>query len=366
MENTVFSGDQSESKKALKSIHDEEVTHQQIRPFSMPIHGKKYEIFQPLYDMDVTKKNPQLFLPPKEFLGTFEERISWAGSMVQINDEEFKDLSPKEHAALMYIDMIKTFVSGRVFRNAELSVVPRLGPNMLPTIRFNEAKRDGGRDWTFAGDTMTGQKRLDNVHALLKDVIENKVIGDYIETGVWRGGSSVLAKAVLEVLDPNSNRVSYVCDSFMGLPPGEKKLSKKDAGWDNTPYLEVASDIVANNFIKYGLLDSNVIFAKGFFNETMPPLAEKIKSLSIMRLDGDMYESTVDVLYHLYDKLSIGGYVIMDDWFGFPSKTACEDFFAVHGIEPEIIPIDDISAYWKKAEDVQVQYWRYEQSSFTS
>ena len=82
---------------------------------------------------------------------------------------------------------------------------------------------------------------------------------------------------------------------------------------------------------------------------------------------GDIYESTVDVLYHLYDKLSIGGYVIMDDWFDyFPSKTACEDFFAVHGIKPEIIPIDKFAAYWKKTEDVQVQYWRYEQSNFTS
>src|SRR5210317_2091678 len=132
---------------------------------------------------------------------------------------------------------------------------------------------------------MTGQKRLDNIQSLLKDVFDHNIAGDYIETGVWRGGSSVLAKAVLDVLEPNSQRISYVCDSFMGLPPGEKKLSNKDAGWDNTPYLEVASDIVANNFIKYGLLDSNVVFAKGFFNETMPPLSEKIKSLSIMRLD---------------------------------------------------------------------------------
>ena len=57
----------------------------------------------------------------------------------------------------------------------------------------------------------------------------------------------------------------------------------------------------------------------------------------------------------------------MDDWFDyFPSKTACEDFFAVHGIKPEIIPIDKLAAYWKKTEDVQVQYWRYEQSNFTS
>ena len=231
------------------------------------------------------KKNAQLFLPPKEFVGTFEERISWARSMVQINDEELKGLSPAEHAALMYIDMMKTFVSGRVFRQAELSVQPKLGPNLQVAGRFDEDVREGGKDWTFAGDTMTGQKRLDNVHALLKDVIENDVLGDYIETGVWRGGSSILAKAVLEVLEPNSSRISYVCDSFMGLPPGEKKLAVKDKGWDNTPYLEVASDIVANNFIKYGLLDSKVVFAKGFFNETMPTLSEKITSLSIMRLD---------------------------------------------------------------------------------
>ena len=48
-----------------------------------------------------------------------------------------------------------------------------------------------------------------------------------------------------------------------------------------------------------------------------------INQLAVMRLDGDMYVSTVDVLYNLYDKLSIGGYMIMDDWFGFPSRMAC-------------------------------------------
>ena len=215
--NTNASG--GTSNLALRATQDKKVK-QQNRPFPMPIHSKKYAIFQPLYDMDASRKNAQLFSPPKEFIGTFEERISWAGSMVQIDEEELKNLSPKEHAALMYIDMIKTFVSGRVFRNTELSVVPALGQTKLKTRPFDESKRNEGADWTFAGDTMTGQKRLDNVHALLKDVIKNEVRGDYIETGVWRGGSSVLAKAVLEVLDPNSKRISYVCDSFIGLPPG--------------------------------------------------------------------------------------------------------------------------------------------------
>ena len=77
-----------------------------------------------------------------------------------------------------------------------------------------------------------------------------------------------------------------------------------------------------------------------------------------------MYESTVDVLYNLYDKLSIGGYVIMDDWYGYPSKTAVEDFFTVHDISPEIINIDGKSVYWKKNERIDIQYWRYEQLKF--
>ena len=121
---------------------------------------------------------------------------------------------------------------------------------------------------------------------------------------------------------------------------------------------------MAINFMEAGVMDPNVIFVKGFFNDTMVPLRTEIEQLSVMRLDGDMYESTIDVLYNLYDKLSVGGYVIMDDWFGFPSKTACEDFFEVHNMSVEIIPIDEIAAYWQKKEEVEIQYWRYEQLKF--
>lgn len=77
-----------------------------------------------------------------------------------------------------------------------------------------------------------------------------------------------------------------------------------------------------------------------------------------------MYTSTVDVLYNLYDRLSLNGYVIMDDWWGFASKCACLDFFAWHKIDPEIVWIDKVSAYWQKTEEVEVQYHRYETSRF--
>ena len=77
----------------------------------------------------------------------------------------------------------------------------------------------------------------------------------------------------------------------------------------------------------------------------------------------------VGVLYHLYEKLEIGGYFIVDDWqifegYDFPAKHACLDFFEVHGHHPEIIPIDSMSVYWKKSEHVEVQHWRYSKSAF--
>ena len=59
------------------------------------------------------------------------------------------------------------------------------------------------------------------------------------ETGVWRGGSSIVARAVLAAYGA-TDRISYVCDSFAGLPPGDRSLHIKDLNWDNTPYLEVS------------------------------------------------------------------------------------------------------------------------------
>ena len=90
----------------------------------------------------------------------------------------------------------------------------------------------------------------------------------YTETGVWRGGSSIFARAVLAAFG-ETKRLSFVCDSFAGLPPGDRSLDKRDKYWDSTPYLEVPSEVVASSFSQYGLLDNNVVFAKGFFNDTM-------------------------------------------------------------------------------------------------
>jgi hypothetical protein len=270
-----------------------------ISPFEMPIRGPKYEIKQPLYDRDPAQSPPilegPLLAPAENFISYFQNRIDWVNSLIDDQDKALIDVDDYgvsnqfTHAQHMYLEMIKSFVSATVFNEAEKSVLPRTSVPKNRVVKFDHSKRETGNDWTYSGDTMTEWKRLDNIAELLKKVTKEKIPGDYIETGVWRGGASVYARAVMNVLmkedDPVTHRASYVCDSFSGLPPGDRKLDKGDENWDHTPYLEIPQDVAINNFAKYGLLDSTVVFAKGFFNETMPVLSKKIKSLSIMRLD---------------------------------------------------------------------------------
>lgn len=339
-----------------------EAVMDRVEMFPIGIHSGRVDIFQPKYEMDVSKTSI-LLGPAKTVMSDLTERFEWLDTVTREDETaNASQSSSKERSQVAYLEMMKGFVSGTSYGKAERSVVPRLNEARAELGPFDPELRNGGLDWTYLGDTMTGSLRLDNVQNLLERVIANDVEGDYIETGVWRGGSSMFARAILYAHD-QENRKSYVCDSFAGLPPGDRYLVKGDRGWDHTPYLEVPAEIVAQGFAKYSLLDSNVIFAKGFFNETMPVLAKQIDQISIMRLDGDMYESTVDVLYNLYDKLSIGGFVIMDDWYNFPSKIAVEDFFAMHSVDmPQIVQIDDLSAYWQKTNTLKVQYWRYTQN----
>ena len=102
------------------------------------------------------------------------------------------------------------------------------------------------------------------------------------------------------------------------------------------------------NFKKYDLLDEQVRFIKGWFKDSLP--SAPIERLALLRLDGDMYESTMDALVHLYPRLSRGGYVIVDDFNTVKAcRLAVEDFRTKHSIKDEMISIDSESIYWKKS-----------------
>jgi hypothetical protein len=212
---------------------------------------------------------------------------------------------------------------------------------------FDASARAAGNDWPYFGYTMVGRARLDNLERCMRDVLERNIPGDFIETGVWRGGSAILMRAVLRVYGV-TDRVVWAADSFEGMPKPE---SESD-GWDlsGVEELQVSIEKVKRNFARFGLLDEQVGFLKGWFKETLP--TAPIKRLAILRMDGDLYNSTMDALANLYDKLSPGGYVIVDDYKGWPGcRRAVHDFLYSRHLNPKIQDIDDQSVYWRVRED---------------
>lgn len=202
-------------------------------------------------------------------------------------------------------------------------------------------------------DTMVGWDRLDNIHRCAVTAIKDGVPGDFIETGVWRGGVCMLMRAVLKAYGDRTRKV-WVADSFDGFPPPTDKYPSDP--WRGRSQdvigmlgvsIKVTLDEVRARFDRYGLLDEQVEFLTGFFEKTLP--AAPIDKLAILRLDGDLYQSTYEALDALYPKLSVGGYCIIDDYFYTMCSKAVEDYRREHGIDEPIEAVDWTCVQWRKA-----------------
>lgn len=199
--------------------------------------------------------------------------------------------------------------------------------------------------------TMCGKPNLDKVRECVEDVLSRDVPGDLIETGVWKGGMTVLMRGILKAYECTDRRV-WVADSFSGLPKPDPQTHLKDALFFNLmeplEHLAIPFDYVQGLFQRYQLLDDQVKFLKGWFCDTLP--CAGIESLAVVRLDGDLFESTRDALVHLYPKLSNSGYLIVDD-YGVPCgcRQAVDAYREEHGITDEIISITDTAVYWQKS-----------------
>jgi len=214
---------------------------------------------------------------------------------------------------------------------------------LLVKSPFNPEHRAEGRDWPLFAYTMVGLKRLDNVQACIEDVVEKGIPGDFVETGVWRGGTVIFMRAVMKALNV-SDRTVWACDSFEGLPKPTDAADGQDVS--DVDFLKVSLEQVQDNFRKFDVLDGQVKFLKGWFSETLP--SAPIGPIAILRLDGDLYNSTMDALDALYDRVSDGGYVIIDDYVAWPScKRAVGDFLAKRKLTPDIKTIDWSAVYWQ-------------------
>ena len=224
----------------------------------------------------------------------------------------------------------------------------RRGLHLSRTVPFDPQARAEGKDWPASADTMIGLRRLDNIQICIERVLADDVPGDFIETGVWRGGAVIFMRAVLKAHGV-TDRTVWAADSFEGLPEPSPDDYPADAGEQFIGYPELAVPIeeVQQNFARYGLLDDQVQFLKGWFKDTLPHAP--FRRLAVMRLDGDMYESTMDALVHLYPKLSLGGFVIIDDYHAVPAcRQAVDDFRAAQRIQEPIESIDWTGVYWRR------------------
>jgi O-methyltransferase len=213
---------------------------------------------------------------------------------------------------------------------------------------FQPELRSEGRDWPRVAHSMAGLRRLENLQQLAQRVIDEEIPGDFIETGVWRGGCCILMRGVLAVNAITSRKV-YVVDSFEGLPPPKPHRFSHDEGLNLHLHRELAVSLeqVKDNFSRYGLLDEQVVFVKGLFQDTLPSL--EAGPFGLIRLDGDLYESTYVALTALYPKLSPGGFVIIDDYGGIPAcQAAVLDYRTQAGIESPIHTIDWTGSWWQK------------------
>ena len=237
----------------------------------------------------------------------------------------------------LYLDLMKRALLNLLYSEHEQRLKP-----------FDRAARLDGRDWPAMAHTMIGWQRLQNLQSCVEQILVENVPGDFIETGVWRGGASIFMRAMLKAYDVR-DRLVWCADSFQGLPAPDPARYRADAGdlTHTCHELSIPLEEVRANFEKYGLLDEQVRFLPGWFRETLPEAP--VEKLSLLRLDGDMYESTYVALESLYPKLSPGGFVIVDDYGTLPPcREAVSDFRQAAGISEEIIPVDWTGVYWRR------------------
>ena len=304
-------------------------------------------------------------------------------------------------AAQLYLDLMKRSLINLMYEDISLF---RYDQSKKPVAlnRFDIDARLRGEDTPTEALTMIGWYRLSHLEECVKTVLDDNVRGDFIETGVLRGGSAIFLRAALKAYSVTDRNV-YACDTFVETPyeagtaqkftlwlvsqllkplvsltyrPWRLALFRfleskqqsfpvtKDPSedWINmflhcSTNLHVLNKVnskdrtslpaVKSHFARYGLLDLQVIFLKGFFSDTLPKA--DIEQIAILRCDGDSYESTFGVLQDLYDKVQTGGFIIIDDYNSFQDcKVAVDQFRRERGIEMEIVPIDELSVFWRK------------------
>jgi len=278
-----------------------------------------------------------------------------------------------EPARGLYLDLLKRTLTGAVaedndsilggvrtsgspvfwktWADAAGTLAGRFGFEVAYKKPYDPELRAIGRDWPARADSMIGLRRMDNIQQCVEKVLHDDIPGDLIETGVWaRWGHDFHAGRPQGLRRPHAHGMG--CGLLRGSAAAGCRPVSRDAGdtlFKRGGGLAVGVDQVKHNFERYGLLDEQVQFLVGWFKDTLP--AAPIEQLAVMRLDGDLYESTWQAIEALYPRLSPGGFCIVDDYGDLvaPCQRAIHDYRDAHGITEEVIDVDGFGAYWRKA-----------------
>ncbi len=262
----------------------------------------------------------------------------------------------------MYLDLLRNYLTrygedqlipvralSRPIARRILDVLSKHQLKVVRALPFDEKKRQLGLDWPTAAETMIGMQRLTSLQRCVETVLAEDVPGDLVECGVWRGGACILMRAVLAVYG-EEKRCVWLADSFKGVPAPDEENYIADEGLRldiHADVLAIPEATVKENFRRYGLLDNRVRFLPGWFKDTLPeaPIGE----IAVLRLDGDLYESTIQALDSLYPRLSTNGFCIIDDYHAIPAcRKAVMDYREREQVNKQIVEVDGTAVYWRK------------------
>jgi len=283
-----------------------------------------------------------------------------------------RTMYPNHPAVAFYLELLQSCLTGELRPESYVALQPGKGkdgllqivkraavpilqsllrPLRLELVRpaqYDPSTRREGMDWPAQAETMIGRKRLSLLQRCIEEVLHKHIPGDLIECGVWRGGATIFMRAVLKAYGDVQRQV-WVADSFKGLPPADAENYPVDKGdrLHRFQQLAVSVEEVKANFTRYGLLDDQVHFLPGWFKDSLPTAS--IDRLAVLRADGDMYESTTQILAYLYPKLSVGGYYIIDDYGAVPGcRQATDDYRRQQGVTEPLQWIDWSGVFWQR------------------
>ena len=201
--------------------------------------------------------------------------------------------------------------------------------------------------------TITSMARMFALYKAVQYIVKNRIPGDLVECGVWKGGSSMVTALSLSSCGAN-DRTLWLYDTYEGptqptdkdvrandglpaLQTWKNQKQRDDNSWMYSPLDEVKANMSSTNYPS-----EKIMYVKGKVEETIPDTIPA--EIALLRLDTDFYESTNHELQHLFPRLSPNGVLIIDDygwWRG--SRDATDQYFAANDVDILLHRVDSVS-----------------------